>query len=100
MVDKIYHITSMEEWKLAIMKGYYEAPSLAIEGFIHCSTESQVEGVLNRYYSGKTNLVKLEIDTTLLTHPLKYELAPSIQEEFPHVFGVINIDAVIEPIQL
>ena len=100
MANIIYHITSVEEWELARMKGFYEAPSLAIEGFIHCSTESQVEGVLNRYYSGKTNLVKLEIDTSLLINPLKYELAPSVQEEFPHIFGVINLDAIINPIQL
>ena len=100
MSNIIYHITSFDEWEIAQAKGYYEAPSLAIEGFIHCSTEAQVQGVLDRYYSGKTNLVKLVIDTTLLAHPLKYELAPSVQEEFPHIFGVINLNAVINQIQL
>jgi len=100
MSNIIYHITSQSEWEAAKMKGYYEAPSLVIEGFIHCSTEAQVQGVLERYYADKTNLVKLVIDTNLLTHPLKYEFSPSIEEEFPHIFGTINLEAVINPIDL
>ena len=52
----IYHITTNQEWQDALMKGFYEASSLATEGFIHCSTEQQVEGVLQRYFAGKTDL--------------------------------------------
>ena len=54
-----------------------------------------MKGVLERYYKGKADLVKLVIDTTRLKPELKYELAPSVNEEFPHVFGPINADAVI-----
>ncbi len=85
---------------MAKEKGFYEVPSLAIEGFIHCSTEHQVAGVLERYYKGKTDLVKLVIDTTKLTNKLIYELAPSINQEFPHIYGTINLDAVVEIISL
>jgi len=91
----IYHITTADEWKQAIRNGEYEAPSLHTEGFIHCSTQHQVAGVLERYFSGKTGLVKLTIDTELLHNELKFELAPSINEEFPHVYGTINLDAVV-----
>lgn len=100
MSNIIYHVTTKEEWIIAQVNDYYEAPSLAIEGFIHCSKANQVQGVLERYFAGKTNLVKLVIDTTLLTNELKYELAPSISEEFPHVFGTINLDAVVEVVEL
>ena len=44
-------------------KGFYEAASLKTEGFIHCSEEHQVAGVLERYFENKTGLVKLVIDT-------------------------------------
>jgi uncharacterized protein (DUF952 family) len=91
----IYHLTTQHEWKQALSKGFYEAPSLAEEGFIHCSTEQQVAGVLQRYFKGRSGLVKLTIDTDKLTAPLRYELAPSVQEEFPHIYGSINLDAVI-----
>ena len=38
---------------------------------------------------------EIVIDTEKLTSPLKYELAPSINENFPHVYGSINVDAVV-----
>jgi uncharacterized protein (DUF952 family) len=91
----IYHVTTNEEWKAAQVKGFYEAASLHTEGFIHCSEAQQVQGVLERYYAGKKDLLKLSIDTSKLTVPLKYELAPSINENFPHIFGPINLDAVV-----
>jgi len=99
-MSRIYHVTTKEEWIIAQVNDYYEAPSLAIEGFIHCSTANQVQGVLERYFVGKTNLVKLVIDMELLTSELKYELAPSVNQTFPHVFGTINLDAVIEVVEL
>ncbi|MFL5772231.1 MAG: DUF952 domain-containing protein [Flavisolibacter sp.] len=96
----IYHISTITEWNNAKQKGFYIAPSLATEGFIHCSNENQVKGVLQRYYSGKINLVKLVIDTDKLQAPLKYELAPSVNELFPHIYGPINTDAVIKIIPI
>lgn len=96
----IYHVTSKNEWELAKQNGFFEAPSLKLEGFIHCSQAQQVQGVLERYYKGKTDLVKLVIDTTKLINELKYELAPSVNEEFPHVFGTINLDAVIDVVEI
>ncbi|MGZ3844799.1 MAG: DUF952 domain-containing protein [Flavisolibacter sp.] len=91
----IYHVTTKQEWEIAEQEGFYVAPSLKSEGFIHCSEEQQVKGVLERYYKGKKDLLKLVIDTTRLKPELKYELAPSVNEEFPHVFGPINVDAVV-----
>jgi uncharacterized protein (DUF952 family) len=95
LMGLIYHVTTKEDWEKAQESGGYTAPSLASEGFIHCSEEGQVAGVLERYFSGKKDLLRLTIDTEKLTSPLKYELAPSVNEEFPHVYGQINIDAVI-----
>jgi len=92
----IFHITHNSDWKQAQEKGFYEAPSLREEGFIHCSQAGQVAGVLQRYYKGKTDLVRLSVDTDKLTMPLKYELAPSVNEEFPHIYGPINLEAVVE----
>lgn len=91
----IYHITSRQEWEMSRVNGYYEAASLQHEGFIHCSEEQQVHGVLNRYFSGQKDLLKLVIDTDKLTSLLKYEVAPSVNEEFPHIYGPINFDAVV-----
>lgn len=96
----IYHLTTQAEWAAASAAGAYESPSLKEEGFIHCSQATQVSGVLERYFKGKTGLVKLVIDTDKLTSQLVYEWSPSTADTFPHIYGPINIDAVIavEPI--
>ena len=90
----IYHITTAAAWEKAQLEGAYTADSLAIEGFIHCSTSDQVAGVLDRYYKGQTGLVKLTIDKSKVTSPLIFELATSINEVFPHIHGPINLSAI------
>ena len=96
----IYHVTTASDWKEAKQKGFYETPSLQEEGFIHCSQPEQVAGVLERYFSGKTELVKLVIDTDKLTSQFIYDWSPSIADTFPHVYGPINVEAVIEVVAL
>ena len=91
----IYHITTENNWEIAEENGYYDAPSLYEEGFIHMSQHHQVEGVKERYYKNVKNLILLHIDENKLTSPLKYELSPTINENFPHLFGKLNLDAVI-----
>ena len=92
----IYHVVTAVNWQKALQQGFYEAESLALEGFIHTSKAEQVQGVLERYYKNQSDLLLLHIDETKLTAPLKYELAPSINEEFPHIYGRLNLDAVIK----
>jgi len=96
----IYHVTTAAEWKAAQEKGFYEAASLKAEGFIHCSEEHQVAGVLERYFQGQTDLVKLVINTDKLKSRYIQEWSPSTQDTYPHIYGLINADAVIEVIPL
>ncbi len=98
--DYIYHVTTKEEWAAAQLKGQYESATLATEGFIHCSTATQVPGVLERYYKGRTGLVKLKIEKSKVERPLIFELAGSINEVFPHIHGAINLNSVVEVIDL
>ena len=91
----IYHITTKEWWQKWNDVDFYESPTLHEEKFIHLSTATQVEGVLQRYYAGQTNLLKLHVDTAKLTAILKYELATN-NELFPHLFGQLNKDAIMK----
>ena len=95
IMSTIYHITTDHEWQQARSKGQYEAASLPEEGFIHCSEERQIPGILERYFKGKTGLVKLHIDTSRLTSALYYDWSPSVEDTFPHIYGPINLDAVV-----
>lgn len=95
----IYHITTAAEWAAAREAGEYRSPSLQAEGFIHCSADDeQVAGVLQRYFSKKKDLVKLVIDTDKLSSHYVYEWSPSTAATFPHIYGPINLDAVIDAI--
>ena len=92
----IYHLTTAAEWKEAQENGIYVAPSLETEGFIHCSTEDQVPGVAKRFFAGKKGLVLLHIDERALDAELKFEPASDASGEFPHIYGPINLEAVIK----
>lgn len=96
----IYHVTTAAEWNTAKERGYYESSSLKSEGFIHCSEERQVAGVLERYFADQKGLVKLVIDTDLLKSRYVQEWSPSTHDTFPHVYGPINREAVIDVIAL
>ena len=96
----IYHVTTAAEWNAAKEKGSYEVASLKEEGFIHCSQENQVAGVLERYFTDKTGLVKLVIDTDKLTSRFVFDWSPSIRDTFPHIYGPINLDAVMDVVAI
>lgn len=92
-MERIYHITTRTAWDQALAQGAYTADTLATEGFIHCSTGQQVEGTLNRYFRGRTDLRLLEIDPLKIVAPLRYESAHG--EFYPHIYGPIPVDAVV-----
>jgi len=62
--------------------------------------------VANKYYRGAPNMVLVHIDPAALTSPVKWEPpahidgSPSLPDEplFPHIYGVINLEAVIRVI--
>ena len=69
----ILHLLSREAWNQAQEAGQLVAPSVATEGFAHCSTEHQMVEVANKYYSGANNMVLLNITPARLTSKLKFE---------------------------
>ena len=101
----IYHLTPRIDWQFAQERGEYRAESLKSEGFIHCSTAEQVAPVANAFYHAQQGLALLVIDPEKLTAPLQWEppahpapeSAPkSLHGKSPHIYGALNLDAVIE----
>ncbi len=91
----IYHILPTSEWNKWRNAEHYEHASLKEEGFIHCSTAEQVEGVVDRYFKGVEDLVFLHIDPNLLEAELKYEESTG-GELYPHIYGTINRKAIVK----
>jgi uncharacterized protein (DUF952 family) len=90
----ILHIVKRSDWERAQAAGSYEPPSLEHEGFIHLSDPDQVSAVANRAYRGIADLLLLHVSTERLMAPLKYEAADG--DRFPHLYGALNLDAVID----
>ena len=91
----IYHVALPAVWERYKDKPSYQPDSLATEGFIHCSYQSQLEGVLERYFSRVEKVIILTIDTDKLFSKLVKE--PSTNNElFPHIYGRLNHSAIVD----
>ncbi|MYD11549.1 MAG: DUF952 domain-containing protein [Chloroflexi bacterium] len=106
----IYHIVKRDAWHEAQRRGIYRPASLAAEGFIHCSTRAQILSVANDFYRGQADLLLLSIDECRLKSELRWETPAHPQPEsaaltlseasFPHLYGPLNPDAVVEILAL
>lgn len=100
----IHHIAKQSDWEKEFPDGSYQPPSLAADGFIHCSKVDQTVGTADLYYKGQTDLLILCIDESKTIGQVKYEgptEGPAGNREdqlFPHLYGSLNRDAVIDAV--
>ncbi len=94
----IMHITQQETWDAARCAGSYQADTLTVEGFIHCSTPEQVIEVANSRFRGQAGLVLLCIEESLVQAEVRYEDCYDTGQRFPHIYGPLNLDAVTQAI--
>ena len=91
----LFHITEQISWETAQGEGIYRAASLDTEGFIHLSTAEQVIETANRFYRSQSGLVLLGISEDLLRASLRYDNVLD-HGRFPHLYGPLNLDAVVQ----
>jgi uncharacterized protein (DUF952 family) len=97
--EHIFHLAAPADWAAAQSSGKYRISTrgrtLDEEGFIHASRAGQVEGVRAAFYADLTDLVLLDIDPERLTSPLHLEVPPGADQAFPHIYGPLDVDAVV-----
>ena len=98
MPEYIYHITTPDHWQAALSAGKYKVPSLAAEGFIHASTAEQLVGSANRFYHQYLSVLLLKIELDRVQPPIVWEQSPHSATPFPHLYGPLNPDAVVQVI--
>jgi uncharacterized protein (DUF952 family) len=100
----IYHIAYSADWETARVDGTYtistRGRTLAEQGFIHAGDVPQVAPVANMIYGDDEGLVVLVVDTDLLTSEVKYDPVPGWDAPFPHIYGPLNPDAVVDVLPL
>lgn len=103
-MSQILHITPRPDWEAAQQAGNYRSQSLLTQGFIHCSTAEQVIPVANFVFRGQPDLLLLVIDTDKVQPEVKFEppidphtgkVEADKSDLYPHVYGSLNLDAVI-----
>ena len=96
----IYHVTTAADWAEAQAAGAYTLSTRGVtleqEGYVHCSTEEQWPVVRERYYADLDHLVLLVVDPDRLTSPVVVEQLEGADAAYPHVYGPIDLAAVVD----
>ena len=93
---QILHIATQTAWRDAQQAGKYAGDTLTTDGFIHCSLPKQVVTVANTLFHGRKDLLLLYIDVSRVQADIRYEDLYDSGEDYPHIYGSLNLDAVIK----
>lgn len=93
----IYKICAVSDWNDACIKGVYTGSGDDIrDGFIHFSSWEQVKGTYDKYFADQSSLLIVTVDISQLEpEKLKWEVSRN-GEKFPHLYGDLNLDAVVK----
>ncbi len=96
----LFHICLAVDWERAqhdeAITDSTRDVTLAAEGFVHCSYADQLAATVARFYGDLDEIVVLRIDADRLTSPLVVEDLAGTGEAFPHVYGPIDLAAVVD----
>jgi uncharacterized protein (DUF952 family) len=95
LTQSVFHLATLEQWADAQARGFVAPPSLEAEGFIHCSTEEQLAGTIERHFAGVDQLCLLRLDTESFGEQLIWEESRPGQV-YPHVYRAIRVDEILE----
>ncbi len=90
----IYLLSGSEEHNRSLATGELVRDSIQDEGFIHASPADQLDRVANKYYTKVVEPRVLIVDRTRIKAEVKWE--PATGGLYPHIFGPLNMDAVVK----
>jgi len=98
----IFHLALRSDWDEAMKCRQYPWSTRNVlvteSGFVHCSFDHQWPDVRRRFYDdlADDDLVLLVIDESRLKNPVVVEQLAGAPEAFPHIYGEIDLGAVVE----
>jgi uncharacterized protein (DUF952 family) len=88
----IFKIIPPQEWEEAEKVGiYFGSEHDSRDGFLHFSTAAQLPETLRRHYAGAWAVVIVAVNAAALGDALRYEHAPSRHDDFPHLYGPLEL---------
>ena len=73
---------------------FHGAPVDLADGYIHLSAANQLQGTLDKHFSGQVGLVIAEVDLAALATTIKWEVSRG-SALFPHIYGPLPMSAVL-----
>lgn len=91
----VFKIVPAALWEEAERTGtFLGSPVDLADGYIHLSSEAQVEETAARHFAGQSDLLLVAVDPGPLGDALRWE--PSRGGDlFPHLYGPLRLDAVL-----
>lgn len=90
----ILHCMRKEKWIEVKDKEYFGEDSMKSGGFIHCSPVEYMWRVAPNFNDVQEELVLLCIEPAKLRSEVRWEDDGNYGRAYPHVYGLINLDAV------
>lgn len=89
-----YHLTPIDVWERQKTSGSYSPEAFEQDGFIHATNGlERMRWVANEFYTSDIRpQTVLVLDVSKLTSPMRYDDEGRL---FPHIYGPLNVDAVI-----
>ena len=89
-----YHLAPTEVWEAQRKTGSYVPEAFDQDGFIHATNGlERLRWVANQFYtSDDRSHTVLVLDVSKLESEMRYDDA---EQAFPHIYGPLNVDAVI-----
>jgi uncharacterized protein (DUF952 family) len=95
MTQTAFKIFTADQWAQFHSDGIFAgAPVDLADGYIHMSTADQTAETLAKHFAGQSGLVIAEIDLSGFGDALKWEVSRG-GALFPHVYGVLQMVAVV-----
>jgi len=90
-----YHLVPVDTWAARDPASAYAAPSLAAEGFIHCTdgAGAMVETANRHYHDDPRSFLVLTIDLDATGSPWRFDDQAGL---YPHIYGMIAAAAIVQ----
>ena len=103
MSKKIYKVIDRTIWQTALQSGLFHGAEIDLkDGFIHLSARDQVAETVRKHFSGRENLLLIEIETAALAplgDALRWEESRGGQE-FPHLYATLDVNLIAATYEL
>lgn len=95
----ILHCIEKKKWEEVKHFDSFGKEQIELEGFIHCSPVEYFWRVAADFRSIEEELVLLCIETEKVNAIIKWEDGDNCGRAYPHVYGEINMNAVIDVLE-